>query len=257
MAAAPKTPLNVIHGLDQRNPDTWYFHLAAVTQQSARDALGRATVNKDVMYLAVDIGDVADAVMSWFARLSLQQLACREGCAWCCSFAVEATAQEVLAIVHHLHDTLSAEEYAAAGQRAREAHARTDGLAWHRRIGHRFACPLLVENRCSAYSVRPLQCRGCHSVDAAACEAAANTGDFAPLAEFMDGRRKTVTDGMMRGLATGIAEANFDGNPLDMNAALVIAFNDLDGVTARWLAGESVFASAHIAKDTETTPVVH
>src|SRR5262245_5352441 len=69
--------------------------------------------------------------------------ACREGCAWCCYQRVGTAAPEVLNIVAYLRATLSPEQWGAL-----EGRVRAGG-------GPRRACPLLVEDRCLAYRVRP------------------------------------------------------------------------------------------------------
>ena len=97
-------------------------------------------------------------------------------------------------------------------QRVHDAHNRTRGMARQQRKALTVACPLLAENRCSVYSVRPIQCRGCHSFDAKVCEVSTTTRKISPHATAaMDWRRKSVTDATLRGLCDGIAQARLTG----------------------------------------------
>src|SRR5205085_2454277 len=78
-------------------------------------------------------------------------LVCRAGCSGCCHhhlsvFEVEAAA------VREAVAALSTEMRERIGQQAREVRGRE-------RRGEPVACPLLVNDRCSIYSSRPLICR--------------------------------------------------------------------------------------------------
>jgi Fe-S-cluster containining protein len=100
-------------------------------------------------------------------------------------------------------------------------------------------CPLLVDNRCVAYAVRPLTCRGFNSSEARRCEAALGRGD--PAAVPMYAPQQRLHTFVLDGLRAGLQESGLDGALLELTAALEIAVQAPD-VEARWLAGEAVFA---------------
>ena len=101
------------------------------------------------------------------------QIACREGCSYCCHMRVVATVPEIIALHDFIVAQLSASEIAELGRRIVALDEATHGLSdeqWG--VGH-YPCPVLVDGFCSAYAARPLDCRGYNSTNVAACSDAA------------------------------------------------------------------------------------
>ena len=128
--------------------------------------------------------------------------ACREGCAWCCYTPVGTAAPEVLQIVAFLRDTLSQEQWNSLCQRVHSGAQQRQllGLAQVRRAA--LPCPLLVNDRCSAYPVRPLTCRGYTSSDAHCCQRALepDSGVSVPIYWPQQRLAAFVLDGLRAGL---------------------------------------------------------
>jgi Fe-S-cluster containining protein len=185
---------------------------------------------------AVAVGDAA--VRAALARTPPRApSACREGCAWCCYKRVGSAAPEVLRIAAYLKETLSAEGLEALRQRVqRGVEERRGG-----RTG--LACPLLVEDRCAAYPVRPLTCRGYNSSDARRCERSLDPNDPVEVPAYVPQQRLFTF--VLDGLRAGAQESRLDGELLELTAALEIALRTPDA-GARWLAGEAVFAPARL-----------
>jgi Fe-S-cluster containining protein len=144
--------------------------------------------------------------------------------------------------VAYLRDTLSAEQWNALRERVRwgvEQRQRL-GLARARQAG--LACPLLAENRCLAYPVRPLTCRGYNSSDARCCELALapNSGSSVP----MYWPQQRLATFVLDGLRAGLTENWLDSELLELTAALHIALETPDSET-RWLSRERVFVPAY------------
>lgn len=102
------------------------------------------------------------------------KLACRKGCAACCTINVTLTSLEACAIADHIDGLEAAprlwERLEAAKTRKRFTPLRTfNQLAEQCRRGEPFpeeapdprwgACPLLLEDQCPIYEVRPFACR--------------------------------------------------------------------------------------------------
>jgi hypothetical protein len=189
----------------------------------------------------IDVARHADAVADDGVRAALKEspprapLACREGCAWCCHRRVGAAAPEVLRIVAYLRETLSPEQWQSLLERVQSA-------AEHRR-GAASPCPLLVENRCSAYPVRPLTCRGFNSSDALRCELALDSDSGVEAPVYWPQQRLAAF--VLDGLRAGLEESRLDAGLLELTAALRIALETPDA-EERWLAGESVFGPARL-----------
>lgn len=170
--------------------------------------------------------------------------ACREGCAFCCQQTVGTAAPEVLRIVAYLQQTQTLEQLKATQQCVRERTEQRRVLRPDQRGRARLPCPLLVENRCIAYPVRPLTCRGFNSADAAACERAVDTSNASAVPSYAPQRRLCTF--VLDGMRAGLQEAQLDGELLELAAALDIALS-LSDAAERWLAGEAVFAAARLA----------
>jgi Fe-S-cluster containining protein len=167
--------------------------------------------------------------------------ACKEGCAWCCYKMVGTSAAEVLRIVSYLEQTLLAEEWQALRERVARGAEQRRALSPDRRRRAALPCPLLVDNRCAAYPVRPLTCRGYNSSDAGACQAALDAHNRATVPAYEPQQRLATF--VLDGLRAGLNESRLDGELLELTSALQIALETPD-VLQRWLAGERIFASA-------------
>jgi Fe-S-cluster containining protein len=170
-------------------------------------------------------------------------LACREGCAWCCHKVVGTAAPEVFRIVAYLREHLGESATQELVARTEAYVAQRRALAEDHWVADRLPCPLLVENRCTVYPVRPLTCRGFTSSNARRCERAAKVRE--PTTVPTHGPALRTATYILDGMRSGLAEAGLAGDLLRLGEALRIAMMVPD-VFERWLAGESVFAAARL-----------
>jgi Fe-S-cluster containining protein len=191
----------------------------------------------------------ADAVADEGVREALRRQpprappACREGCAWCCYKLVGAAGPEVLRIVAYLRERSTAEEWEALRERVRRGAEQRRGLTAAQLRRRALPCPLLAGDRCSAYPVRPLTCRGYNSSDARRCEQALEPGSAVEVPVYAPQQRLTTF--VLDGLRAGLGESKLDGALLELTAALEMALETPE-VEQRWLAGEAVFARARL-----------
>jgi Fe-S-cluster containining protein len=178
--------------------------------------------------------------------------ACRKGCAHCCHQSVMVTAPEVVHAAKFLHDNLTEKEVRRLRDRVAARARQGDGLDNHERMDQRIACSFLMDDMCSIYPVRPLQCRGGFSEDAEYCrslledreetQAALRTGEI-------DGKYlllpKMLYDSAQVGMAGALGKDGLNAKPLDFNAAMAIALGDRN-VGEKWLRGWPVFESARL-----------
>ncbi len=172
-------------------------------------------------------------------------VACRGGCASCCTIRVAATAPEVLLIKHYLGKLQRARGTAFVNElivRIEEADRETSGIDELGRMEQGEICPFIENGLCVIYSRRPLACRGHASFAETACVDALSGEDVdVPISEPHLTARSIIQNAMQSalrdaGLAWGIYE---------LNHALIIALKD-DHCEAAWMAGEDVFAAALI-----------
>jgi Fe-S-cluster containining protein len=168
---------------------------------------------------------------------------CREGCAWCCHLTVGTAAPEVLRIAAYLRKTLAPDELTATLARVRETAERKQSLRPDQRSRARMPCPLLAENRCLAYPVRPLTCRGFNSTDAVQCELSLAPGSRIVVPSYAPQQR--ICTLVLDGMRAALEQSHLESELLELTAALSIALTVPDA-TERWLGGASVFATARL-----------
>jgi Fe-S-cluster containining protein len=170
-------------------------------------------------------------------------LACREGCAWCCYKRVGTSAAEVVHIMEYLRRQLSAEEFQAFRQRVLRRDDERRVLAQDRWAAARVVCPLLVEDRCTAYPARPLTCRGFNSSDVQACERSVK--ERGPVEVPVYAPQHRLATFALDGMRAGMEEAGLKAELLELTAALRVVL-EVPQAVERWLRGEPVFAQARM-----------
>ena len=169
------------------------------------------------------------------AFATLGEVACDKGCTYCCHISVAASLPEVFLVADRLRDEL--EPLARFGARA--ALAVDEQFSSEDRFRHHKACAFLGDDDlCTIYSVRPLACRGWHSLDVAACEKGFRQGDPTSRSPALPGRM-TAAAAITFALCTAAMDAGLDGRPVRFVAAVRAALDDATWIT-RWLEGESI-----------------
>jgi len=210
-------------------------------QQAASEILGKGKTGDHLSELVENARSrLADLIAPILDDISA---ACCPGCAWCCHlYVVMTTIPELLVITEYLRSTLAEAELDELRQRVAATFAR-------RRRQHGFQpavpfipCPLLVDDRCSVYEVRPLVCQAWYSADVRLCQQ--SHGSLSANQDIM-----WLFSGIYAGLSAALADHGLESREVELIAALEIALSAPD-VTQRWLAGESLFATA------EAPPVI-
>lgn len=189
----------------------------------------------------------AEAMTNKIRHPDSPPVACREGCAWCCHQNVRVTAPEVFQLASYIDRTMAPDvaqrvraNIAATAPRVRGTNAVARGKL-------RVPCPLLVDNRCTVYAVRPLACAEFTSFDVEQCKSAMGTTfreiihEKARLVAY-----KAIQLGLARGLKHSLRKC--ETQPLELTAALPVAVANPDAAE-KWLRGEPIFAGAHLQPD--------
>lgn len=208
--------------------------------EEVADVLAEGRTRAQVITL-VDKAAALDARLT--AELAAtEKVACRAGCAWCCSTtSVSTSAPEVIRIADYLRANLTPDELRAVRERLARRAARIDAMPPDRQAYARIPCALLVKDRCSIYPVRPISCMGFVSSDAQACAASYRSGWQRAIPN--GARHLGIALGVRQGLHQALADAHLQSDFLDLTAALLIAL-DQPKVAEQWLAGAPVFAGA-------------
>ncbi len=98
-----------------------------------------------------------------------KDIACREGCAACCRQGVIVRAYEVIGIAGFLKSNLDDGKFSEIRERVREAAKAYRAVDDKAKGGANISCPLLENNRCIVYSIRPSYCCSLTSSDVRDC----------------------------------------------------------------------------------------
>lgn len=174
-------------------------------------------------------------------NLTVRNVACKPGCAFCCMFRISVLPLEALRIAQHVESEFDAEQRAKLTARIDAYAENLDQLHGQERVDTPLECPFLQEGgECGIYAVRPLACRMHHSLSREACEAAL-TDPKTVVPIVPDYIKATMP--IARGLHRGSKGAGKYSNDLEFIPAMKIALEEPDA-EVRWLAGESVFEAA-------------
>lgn len=146
------------------------------------------------------------------------------------------TIPEVLVIAVHLRQKSTEAELAELRRQISAVMEQKHRQSRFQPVAPLIPCPLLADNLCSVYEVRPLVCRAWHSTDVHRCQRP--NGLPAPNPAAMQ-----LFASLIRGLRMALADQNLENHEVELIAALDIALNTPQ-VTRRWLAGESLFTPA-------------
>ncbi len=227
--------------LFQVSPQHAEAHQARAFLRESRTAgalLAEGSPRDQLRQVIDDAHSFADRNCDYFAVAGL--LACKKGCAWCCSLQVTVGAPEVFRIADYLRENLSEDELTKLRARLADVIGKTAGLDAYERPMAGVPCALLSDNVCSVYPVRPLICRSYNSTNAATCEEGTRrTGVQVPC----NATHRAIYDGTSAGMFSALAQAGWPVETYDLCTALLIALDNPDAAD-RWLAREPVLEPA-------------
>ena len=167
--------------------------------------------------------------------------ACGKGCSFCCRIYVSASPPEVFALARAMR-ALPPERFAPLRERIRAA---ASAVPQHWSGNHQLLqpCPLLEDNACSLYAVRPDPCRGLSSYSAEACRIsieAVPEGRDEPVPKVQE--HAVLRSFHAHTVWAALKAAGLPYTTYSLNHALDCALDLDDDAETRWLAGEDVFA---------------
>lgn len=106
------------------------------------------------------------------ARTDSQSFACERGCAWCChQLVVMTNHDDGRVILNAARNRMSAAQFQAFESAAREQAEQIGALPYEEAETQQWTCPLLIDDQCAVYDVRPIACRSVSSPDPECCKA--------------------------------------------------------------------------------------
>lgn len=179
-------------------------------------------------------------------------VACRAGCAFCCSVPVHVQAHEVFFAAEHIQKNFSPADLAGVLTRTATHGTRVSGLLIDERGRLREPCALLRDDGCcSIYEGRPEACRAHHTNSAEPCRADLTEPDVAIEKAYIPALRARMY-AVMLGIDEAIENAGFDDRAYDFGSALHEALtNSLCRVL--WLRRQPAFPDSCLAEPPEPT----
>lgn len=232
----------VQHGIDPHEFRTDTFvSLMRVFRDKVRLSTVRASVTPLMHFVYENFERSA-------SRLDLTILACRRGCSHCCQIWTDAYAPEVFFAAKQMAGSRD-EALIDLVTRIGEFSAR---VSFDQRDTFPIPCGLLVDNSCSIYRFRPLNCRTAISLDEEACRKAflENVDEEIPVAPGWSNLGQVYS----MALKGALFHAGLSCDPFEWNSGLDQAICEPD-LEKRWLAGEAVLENSPIA--TPAAPFSH
>lgn len=225
------------------------LHWQDFDQQIQEYALPRLRAARSSAEVAQTVAEVRTLAVAHATELERDRprfkADCARGCTSCCHIRVDASPPEVIALMHWLYQRLAPRDLDALIDRVSRVDRQTRGLAEPERAALGIACPLLIDDLCSAYEVRPFDCQGYVSSDVGACRAALDNYDLEKIPNNRLLYRAVET--ARYALTAAANQLGFKGQTLELTAALYLALTN-ENVAQRWLSGEDLFADAAITE---------
>ncbi len=113
-------------------------------------------------------------------------------------------------------------------------------LSQAKRIVTNMACPLLEDNVCSIYAMRPSMCRKMHSTDVEACQHSYDNPEDENIENAEHPVLSAITMTMLTAAREGFSTLGLDKTVYDLNEVLIVALSD-SKYKKRWLNGKKAF----------------
>lgn len=158
------------------------------------------------------------------------EFACKKGCSLCCNIRVEALAPEVFYIARVIKSKLSDDELVEMIAKLKSHAKKAKDL---RLEEYDIPCPMLENDICSIYDIRPAMCRKYNSLDSAVCSSLDSK-----VPESME---LVVKTGMIgKGFSEAFENKNLSASPHEFGQALLLALTD-ETAERKWKQRETVF----------------
>ncbi|MEO5374839.1 MAG: YkgJ family cysteine cluster protein [Alphaproteobacteria bacterium] len=207
-----------------------YDQVVRIVEEAVPRLLAETSASEAATALVLVRHDLAAAAAREIEVLvpPVRPAACHAGCGTCCHTRVTTDVATLAAIALFIRETFTPEAVAALRERLSQEIGRIDTVRPFP------ACPMLENDQCSVYPVRPLVCRGFTSFDETEC-----------MREHMGGPGGKITGNAVRwktmkavakGSALALARAGLDATPVDLGRSLA-AIMDTPDAAERWRAG--------------------
>ncbi|MEA9392647.1 YkgJ family cysteine cluster protein [Acerihabitans sp. TG2] len=99
-----------------------------------------------------------------------ERAACKSGCIHCCYLRVDAYGFEVDSIIYHISTEMNSKTRGLVKEAIKQQYNLIKKLTIEQHHHINVQCPLLINEKCSAYPVRPVACASYHSMSENPCK---------------------------------------------------------------------------------------
>lgn len=170
---------------------------------------------------------------------------CKAGCSSCCFRSVPVSIAEAVAIASHVESRFSPDERRDLAKRAAAYAKSNENCMAEDPLKCRAACPFLVNDLCSIYGARPINCRGANSVDVSKC-VQRKEHPQTPVHVPSVGAQDSAASATSYGLRAGLLFEALDQGHVDLGLAIGVLL-DNPAAAENYLAGGNAFQCAEVA----------
>ena len=216
--------------------------LAARVKQMVAGALTAARNAEMALEVTRQAMQWADQLIEGFESVNPlpQPVACQPGCSYCCYNLVEVTPPEVFLITQVISRYFPPAKLEQVKERTLRMAALKVGKSKEELAAarHDQPCPLLEEDRCLIYPLRPLMCRAMHSLNREPCRTSLAARDLSGEECYL--HRYVFPMSVSAGLSEGFRSLGCQMQVLDLTRALGQVLLE-PWLVDHWLKGEEVF----------------
>lgn len=188
--------------------DGYKLAQSAIQQGFTNDSLFSALKS---LYEAID--GLNNSILALAQRQNIQ-VACHNGCHWCCHQAVYANSYELHFLSEQVKKNFTEKELSSLISLTEVKYAQTSVLTEMEILKFKSPCPLLKNGSCSIYSARPMACRIYLSTKIESCmefyQHPENDENFPALIDFPLRAGRMMNEGFRAALKEfGIETAEF------------------------------------------------
>lgn len=223
------------------------FSAANKSRETVSEQIKPGIYNETPLSTLIKLADLATVLTD---KVKLEQppdfnIHCRAGCSYCCHMRVLVTPFEVIALADYIRHSFSENQIQELKKRISKADSITHGLPDEEHGNAGVWCPLLVEDKCSVYEARPLECRGYVSMDVNECKKTfKNYLEWNVPIYFP---QYSIYKNIQAGLISALQNDGYQFELLELISALKVALDHND-IAQRWIAGEHIFKSASLSE---------
>ncbi|MBN2568791.1 MAG: YkgJ family cysteine cluster protein [Deltaproteobacteria bacterium] len=175
-------------------------------------------------------------------------IACRQGCAYCCNIPVEARPYEIFLINTYMKKHFSTKKLTKTMDTLNNHVQFLSKITKNEHLSINSPCPLLAENSCMVYPVRPFACRAYHALDVSSCQYSFENPSDLEERRATDHDLDSQWEGVRTSVAAIFQKLGYDTTHNELGTALLHSLQD-SKVQRRWVNKKTAFVQMHTYQD--------